>query len=87
MTSTRGTLPFLYVRLGSKRVIQPSTGGLSWFSSISIVFWPGAILTGPYLKRSVWTPLCAEAGAAATRRTRTAASATRTRMIMTRCQW
>ena len=42
--------------------MQPSTGGLSWFSSISIVFWPGAILTGPYLKCSVWTPLCADGG-------------------------
>ena len=42
MTSTRGTLPSVRTRFGRKPVIQPSTGGLNAFSSIEIVFCPGA---------------------------------------------
>jgi hypothetical protein len=47
MTSTRGTLPLTYVRSGLNDVIQPGPDGSRSLSAIEIVFWPGAMRTGP----------------------------------------
>jgi hypothetical protein len=83
ITSTRGTVPSaVRTRSGLKRVIQPSTAGLSRFSSTEIVFCPGAIRTGPYSYRRVCRPSCAAAGAASPARRRTAPRNAR-RTVMT----
>src|SRR4029079_6474982 len=69
ITSTRGTEPPGRRRLGRKPTIQPGTFGRGTLSpSIEIVFCPGWMLTGPYLKCRCWTRGAAEALAGTSRR-------------------
>jgi len=36
------------MRFGANRVMNPGTAGLSSFSAVWMLFWPGAMVIGPY---------------------------------------
>jgi hypothetical protein len=54
---TGGFLPVLAsIRPGRKPTIQPSTAGRSFWTSMSMRFCPGWILSGPNLYFRTWAP-------------------------------